>query len=70
VRITADDPFKVDICNGDLEGLERVKISGFFSNRLGPNAQSRLENEKLKLKEYTKEVVRYRNGCRLTFGYH
>jgi hypothetical protein len=35
VQITADDPFKVDICNGDLEGLERVKIIGFFSNRLG-----------------------------------
>lgn len=62
MRITADGPFKVDICNSDLKGLERVKIIGFFSDGLSPNAQSRLDNDKLELKEYTKEAVRHRDG--------
>ena len=48
----------MDVRNGDLEGLERVKIIGLFSNSLGPNAQSRLDNEKLEVKEYTNEAVR------------
>ena len=61
VRITADGPFKVDIRIADLEGLERVQIISIFSDRLGPNAQSRLDNEKLKLKKYTNEAVRHRN---------
>ena len=37
VRIMANRPFKVDIRNGDLEGLERMKIIGSFSDGLGPN---------------------------------
>ena len=62
VRITADGPFKVDICNGDLEGLERVKIIGLFNDVLGLQAQKQLELAKLELKEYTKEAVRHRDG--------
>lgn len=58
-------PFKVDIRNWDLEGLERVKIIGIFSNGLGPNAQLRLDNEKLELKEYTKKAIRHRDGLEI-----
>lgn len=61
VRITADGPFKKNIRNGDLEGLERVKIIGMFSDGLNPNAQSRLDNDKLELKEYTEEAVRHQD---------
>ena len=65
VRITADGPFKVDIRNGDLERLERMKILDIFNDGLGRNAQSRLDNEKLELKEYTKEAVRYRDRLKI-----
>lgn len=65
VRITADGPLKVDIRNRELEGLERVKIIGLFNNGLGPNAQSRLNNEKIELKECTKEAVWHRNGLEI-----
>jgi hypothetical protein len=47
-------PFKVDIRNGDLEELGGKKIIGLFSDQLGPNAQTRLDNDKLELKKYTK----------------
>ena len=50
VRITVDGPFKVDIRNGDLERLQKVKIIGRFSDGLSPNAQLRLDNDKLELK--------------------
>ena len=62
VRITAEGQFKVDIRSGDLEGLERVKIIGLFSDVLGPHSQKRLEMAKLELKEYRKEAVRHRDG--------
>ena len=65
VRIMANGPFKVIIRNGDLEGLERVKIIGLFSDGLGPNAQTRLDKDKLELKEYTKEAVRHRDGLKI-----
>lgn len=57
VRIMVNGPFKVDIRNGDLEGLERVKIIGLFNDEMGLNAQARLDKDKLDLKEYTKEAV-------------
>ena len=60
-----DGPFKVDIHNGDLEGLERVKTIGLFSDGLGPNAQVRLDKDKLELKEYTKEAVMHRDGLEI-----
>jgi hypothetical protein len=47
LRITADGQFKVDIRNGDLEGLERIKVIGVFSDVLGPHAQKQLELAKL-----------------------
>ena len=60
VKITKCGIFNVDIRNGDLEGLERVKIIGLFSDVIGPNAQKQLDIAKLELKEYTKEAVRHR----------
>ena len=65
VRIMADGPFKVDIRNGDLEGLERVKFIGLFNDVRGPQAQKQLEIAKLELKEYTKEAVRHRDGLEI-----
>ena len=62
VRITAEGQFKVDIRSGYLEGLEKVKIIGLFSDVLGPHSQKRLEMAKLELKEYRKEAVRHRDG--------
>ena len=61
----ANGPFKVDIRNGDLEELERVKIIGLFNDGVGPNAQARLDKDKLDLKEYTKEAVRHRDGLEI-----
>jgi hypothetical protein len=65
VRITADGPFKVDIRNGELEGLKRVKVIGLFNDVQGPQAQKQLDIAKLELKEYTKEVVRHRDGLEI-----
>lgn len=65
IRIMANGPFKVDIRNGDLEGLERVKIIGLFNDRLGPNTQARLDKDKLELKEYIKEAVRHQDGLKI-----
>ena len=65
VRIMVNGPFKVDIRNGDLEGLERVKIIGLFNDEMGLNAQARLDKDKLDLKEYTKEAVRHRDGLEI-----
>ena len=65
VWITVDGPFKMDIRNGNLEGLERVKVIGLFSDVLGPEAQKQLEMAKLELKEYTKEAVRHRDGLEI-----
>ena len=62
VRITECGLFKVDIRSGDLEALKQVKIIGLFSDVIGPNAQKQLDIAKLKLKEYTKEAVRHRDG--------
>ena len=58
-------PFKVDIRNGDLEGLERVKTIGLFSNGLAPNTQVRLDKDKLELKEYTKETIMHWDGLEI-----
>ena len=65
MQIMADMPFKVDIRNGNLEGLERVKIIGLFNDGLGPNAQMRFDKDKLELKDYTKEAVRHRDGLEI-----
>ena len=65
VRITADGPFKVDIRNGDLEGLEKVKVIGMFNDVLGLQAKKQLEMTKLKLKEYTNEAVRHRDRLKI-----
>lgn len=54
MQITAKKLFKVDIRNGNLEGLEKMKVIGNLNNKMGPNAQAMLDNEKLELKEYTK----------------
>jgi hypothetical protein len=55
----------VDIRNGDLEGLERVKVIGLFSDVLGTHAQKQLEMVKLELKAYTKEAVHHRDGLEI-----
>ena len=62
VRITDCGLFKVDIRSGDLEGLERVKIIGLFSDVIGPNVQKQLDITKLELKDYIKEAVCHRDG--------
>ena len=41
----------MDIRNGDLEGLERMKVIDLFSDVLGLQAQKQLELTKLELKE-------------------
>jgi hypothetical protein len=64
-RITADGQFKVDIRNGNLEELERVKIIGLFSDVLGTYAQKQLEMVKLELKAYRKEAVHHRDGLEI-----
>ena len=55
----------MDIRNGDLEGLERVKIIGLVSDVLGPHAQKRLKMSKLGLKVYTKKAVRHQDGLEI-----
>lgn len=57
VWITAENLFKVDIRNGDLEDLENIKIIDNLNNGMDPNTQPMLDNEKLELKEYTKEAI-------------
>lgn len=46
-------------------GARKIKIICMFSDGLSPNAQSRLNNDKLELKEYTKEAIRHRDGLEI-----
>ena len=65
MQITAEGLFKVNIHNGNLEGLEKVKIINNLNIGMDMNSQTMLDNEKLELKEYTKEAVRYRDGLEI-----